>query len=54
MRMVVELRIVESAVPQGSVLAPKLFLVYINNMLEGVNIYMKLFADDVKLLRKVK
>jgi len=43
-----------SGVPQGSVLAPVMFLVYMNDMVEGVNSYVSLFADDAKLLRKVK
>lgn len=46
-------REVTSGVPQGSVLAPLMFAVYINDMLEGVKSYMSLFADDAKLLRKV-
>ena len=45
---------VKSGVPQGSVLAPVMFLVYINDMTKGVNSYMSLFADDAKLLRKIE
>ena len=44
---------VKSGVPQGSVLVPVMFLVYVNDMTEGVNSYMSLFADDAKLLRKI-
>ena len=49
-----EWRKVKSGVPQGSVLAPIMFLVYVNDMTEGVSSYISLFADDVKLLRKIK
>ena len=37
---------VKSGVTQGSVLAPVMFLVCVNDMTEGVNSYMSLFADD--------
>ena len=35
-----------SGIPQGSVLAPIVFAVYINDMVENVTSYVSLFADD--------
>ena len=43
----------KSRVLQGSVLAPIMFLIYVNDMTDGVNSYISLFADDAKLLRKI-
>ncbi|XP_076452206.1 uncharacterized protein LOC143287853 [Babylonia areolata] len=37
---------VESGVPQGSVLGPSLFLLYINDLPDGIKSKIRLFADD--------
>ena len=38
--------------PQGSVLGPILFIIYINDLPEVVNSTVKIFADDTKVYNK--
>jgi len=40
-----------SGVPQGTVLGPLMFLLYINDITQGINSPLRLFADDCLLYR---
>ena len=44
---------VTSGTPQGTILGPLLFLLYINDLSECVSSTVKLYADDKKIYRKI-
>ena len=49
-----EWRSVSDGVPQGSVLGPLLYLVYINDLTDNISCNMRLFADDSSLFTRVE
>ena len=49
-----EWRKINSGVPQGSVLGPLLFLIYINDLPDGITSIGKIFADDTSLFSNVQ
>ena len=46
-------KIILSGIPQGSVLEPLLFLIYINDLPNGLKCICKIFADDTSIFSKV-
>ena len=45
---------VTSGVPQGTVLGPLLFLIYLNDIADGISSEIRLLADDCILYRQIK
>ena len=45
---------VTSGVPQGSILGPLIFLLYVNDISDRCSFTVSSFADDVKIFRKIK
>ena len=45
---------VTSGIPQGSVLGPLLFIMYINDLPDHVDNEVRIFADDTKVFKEVK
>ena len=43
---------VESGIPQGSILGPILFTIFINDLPDGIKSICKIFADDTKIYNK--
>ena len=44
----------KSGIPQGTILGPISFIMYVNNISTGVSSTVKLYADDTKLYRQIE
>ena len=44
---------VKSGVPQGTILGPILFLIYVNDISSNISSSIKMFADDTKVYREI-
>ena len=45
---------IKSGVPQGSVIGPILFIIYINDLIDNMTNPCKMYADDTKILARIR